>query len=473
MTAMSAPLAEPPSQSRVAPPVFVPPRTPVPERMPSPLAALRALRGDVLGLWPRAAYTDEVVSGRLFLKPFFLFNSVEAIQRILVDNFENYLRPPPTLRLLKPIVGDGLLLSEGESWRKQRRIVAPAFANPIVPILARHVATATREAIESLGGAGAVDLLAMAQQLALEIAARSMFSLDLGPLGAELRSTIESYRPKLGRPSVLDIVLPLATPSPRDVARRQFRSRWTRLMDQAIATRRIAPAADAPRDLFDLLKAARDPGSGQALSHEELRDQIATMILAGHETTALAIFWSAFLIAAAPDAQDRIAEEVRDLALDPDSVASALPRLAFTKAVVSEALRLYPPAFLIAREAAAADRCGGVAVPRGALVVISPWVLHRHQRRWEAPDAFRPSRFLGEPPPPRYAYMPFGAGPRVCIGAQFGLAEATLVVAMLVKAFEIHLADARPVIPAAVVSMQPSRPVPFHLIARRGGEARP
>ena len=465
---MNARLAIPAAPTPVAPSDFAPPRPPIPEHMPSFSGALRALGGDVLGLWPRAAYEEEFVAGRLFLKPFFLFNSVEAIQRVLVDNFANYLRPPPTLRLLKPIVGDGLLLSEGESWRKQRRIVAPAFANPIVPLLARHVASATQEALRGLEGS--VDLLAWAQQLALEIAARSMFSLDLGPLGAELRSMIEGYRPWMGRPGVLDIILPLAVPSPRDFARRRFRSRWTRLMDQAMATRTAAPSAGAPRDLFDLLKAARDPDSGQAFSHEELRDQVATMILAGHETTALAIFWSAYLIAAAPDAQDRIAAETRGLDLHS---ASALPRLVFTKAVVSEALRLYPPAFLIAREAADADRCGGVAVPRGALVIVSPWVLHRHRRRWEAPDVFRPSRFLGEQPPPRYAYMPFGVGPRVCIGAQFGLAEATLALAMLVKAFKVDLADSRAVVPAAVVSMTPERPVAFQLTPRCGAGAPP
>jgi cytochrome P450 len=433
------------------------------------LAALRALRRNVIGLWPRAAYEDEVVSGRLFSKPFVLLNGADAIQRVLVDNFENYRRPPPTVRILAPIVGGGLLLSEGDDWKKQRRIVAPAFANRFLPVLARHVASATHEAMAEVRAAGAdtADLLATAQRLALEIAARSMFSLDLGPHGAPLRSMIESYRPWLGRPGVLDILLPPSVPSPRDIVRRRFRSRWTRLMDAVIVARPEAPAEDAARDLFDLLKAARDPDTGLGLSPHELRDQVATMILAGHETTALAIFWSAFLVAAAPAAQARVAAEVRGLDLGRASAAAALHRLPFTRAVVSETLRLYPPAFLIARRAVAADRCGGVEIPRGALVIISPWVLHRHRRLWEAPDAFDPTRFLGDRQVPRYAYMPFGAGPRVCVGAQFGLAEAVLVLAILIQTFELGPADPRPVVPAAVVSMQPDRPVRFRLRPRR------
>jgi cytochrome P450 len=437
--------------------------------MPSPWAALRALRRDVLGLWPRAAYEDEFVRGHIFSKPFVLLNGADAIQRILVDNLENYRRPPPTVRILAPIVGGGLLLSEGEEWKKQRRIVAPAFANRFVPVLARHVASASHEIMSEILAAPAdmTDLLATAQRLALDIAARSMFSLDLGPRGGLLRSMIESYRPRLGRPGVLDIVLPSAVSSPRDIARRGFRSRWTRLMDAVVASRPDAPAEDAARDLFDLLKAARDPNTGLGLSPDQLRDQVATMILAGHETTALAIFWSAFLVAAAPAAQARIADEVRGLDLGPGAAGPALQRLPFTRAVVSEALRLYPPAFLIARQAEAADRCGAIEIPRGALVIISPWVLHRHQSRWPAPDAFDPTRFLGDRPVPRYAYMPFGAGPRVCVGAQFGLAEAVLVLAILVQTFELGLADMRPVIPAAVVSMQPERPVRFRLRPRR------
>ena len=199
------------------------------------------------------------------------------------------------------------------------------------------------------------------------------------------------------------------------------------------------PPTDTPRDLFDLLLAARDPETGEGFSPEQLRDQVATMILAGHETTAVTLFWSLMLLAGAPEEQRRVAERRAASRSTPDNAMAAMPRLVHTRAVINETLRLYPPAFTLAREAIGADRIGAIDMPRGAVLMIAPWVLHRHQRLWRDPDAFDPSRFMPDaPPPPRFAYLPFGAGPRVCVGAQFALAEATLVLAMLIREFRGH-----------------------------------
>ena len=160
------------------------------------------------------------------------------------------------------------------------------------------------------------------------------------------------------------------------------------------------------------------------------------MIVAGHETTAVALFWSLYLLAAAPAIQDRLAAEVGPLDLGPDAAAESLPRLVYTRAVVQEALRLYPPAFTLARQAIRADTAGGIPIPARTVVLIAPWVLHRHRLLWPEPETFDPSRFLPPAPPPdRFAYLPFGIGPRVCIGAQFALTEATLVLATLIQAF--------------------------------------
>jgi cytochrome P450 len=251
-------------------------------------------------------------------------------------------------------------------------------------------------------------------------------------------------------------------------------------MDEIIAARLSAPQADVgpsgkPRDLFDMLLAARDPETGEAFSRAQLRDQMATMIVAGHETTALTLFWSLYLLASSPADQERVAAEVRAIDFGPDAAAEALTKLAYTKAVVSEALRLYPPAFALARMATGPDRLCDVTVPRGALIMISPWVLHRHRRLWKDPDAFDPARFLGDAPlPHRYAYMPFGAGPCICIGAQFALTEACLVLAMIVQRFHVALADLTPVRPTAVIVTQPDHAAPFRLRPRdeQGGQRR-
>ena len=294
-----------------------------------------------------------------------------------------------------------------------------------------------------------------------------MFSLEMSWYGAALRKLTTEFAGRLGRPYFLDLMLPIAFPTPRDFVRARFRKRWIALMDEIIAARLAAPAGDKPRDLFDMLLAARDPETGAGFSHAQLRDQMATMIVAGHETTALTLFWSLYLLASSPAEQERVAEEVRTVELAPDAAADALAKLPYTKAVVNEALRLYPPAFALARMAIAPDRIGDVVVPRGALVMMSPWVLHRHSRLWNDPDAFNPSRFLGEAPlAHRFAYMPFGAGPRICIGAQLALTEACLVLAMMIQRFHVALADATPVLPVAVIVTQPDHAAPFRLHPR-------
>src|SRR5262249_12405222 len=251
-----------------------------------------------------------------------------------------------------------------------------------------------------------VDLLAAMQMLALEIAARSMFSLEMEQYGAALRAMIARFGTRLGRPYFLDMMLPIGIPTLHDVARRKFRSEWIALMDEIIESRLRAPRSEGARDLFDLLLAARDPETGAAFSRAQLRDQMATMIVAGHETTALTLFWSLYLLASSPADQERVAEEVRSIDLSPDGAADALAKLPYTNAAGNESLRLHPPAYALARMAGGPDRLGDVALPRGALIMMSPWVLQRHRRLWKDPDAFNPSRFLdGAPLAHRYAYM--------------------------------------------------------------------
>jgi unspecific monooxygenase len=238
-------------------------------------------------------------------------------------------------------------------------------------------------------------------------------------------------------------------------------------MESIVAERLRAPASETPRDLFDLLRAARDPETGQGFTPQALRDQVSTMLVAGHETTALTLFWSLYLLASVPAVQERLAEEVKDIEITPENAGEVLPRLSYSRAVVSETLRLYPPAFLVVREAIAEDSYAGVRIPPNSLVLIAPWVLHRHRKHWANPDSFDPDRFLeGAPTPPRYTYLPFGAGPRVCVGAQFAMAEAVLILAMMVQRFRITRADSEPVLPVAVITTHPSRPAPFRLQTR-------
>ncbi len=388
---------------------------------------------------------------------------------MLVENPENYRRSPAAVRVLRPLTGNGLLLSEGEDWRLQRRTIAPALAPRVLPMLARHILAVTDETIIALRlkAAAPVELFPIIQRAALEIAGRSMFSLEMGEFGAGLRAMIAEFGMRHARPYLLDLIVPASIPTPRDVGRWLFHRRWMRFMERIMRAREAVPPAPEARDLFDLLRAARDPETGRGFTPAQLRDQVATLILAGHETTGVTIFWALTLLAQSPAAQARVAEEARGLDLGAIVAGGDIPDLPYTRSVVSETLRLYPPAFTLTRMARGADRAGGVDLPRGSIILIAPWVLHRHRAYWSDPDAFDPDRFSADAPvPARFTYLPFGAGPRVCVGAQFALTEATLVLASLIKAFVVTLPGARPVVPVAVVTTQPDHSPEFALRTR-------
>jgi cytochrome P450 len=438
---------------------FVPPILPPPDKPLGMRAFLRVIRENALLMWPQAAYRDDAIVRPFLGRLNVLVNAPDAIRHVLMDNTANYRRSPASIRILRPIAGEGLLLSEGEAWKLQRRTIAPALAPRVMPMLARHIVTVTNETLDGLAAQaaqGPIDLLATMQFLSLEIAGRSMFSLEMQQHGPALRRLMGEYASRWSQAFLLDMLLPPSVPAPRDFGRARFRRRWMALIDGLIAERLAEPAPVADRDLFDLLRSARDPETGAGFSPGELRDQVATLLVAGHETTALVLFWALVLLAQAPAEAGWLAEEVRPVAVTPDGAMEALGRLRRTRAVVSETLRLYPPAFTLAREAIGPDRVGAIDLPRRSVVLIAPWVLHRHQALWREPAAFDPGRFMPDAPaPPRFAYLPFGVGPRVCVGAQFALTEAVLVLALLVRRFRVELADTRPVLPMAVVTTQP------------------
>jgi cytochrome P450 len=452
----------------VTPQPLVPPSPPRASETMNIFGRIAAIRRNAIESWGQRAYEEDIVQGRFFGHNSFILNTPDAIRHVLVDNYENYTRTPAGFRVLRPLVGDGLLIAEGRAWKHQRRTLAPAFTPRAVMPLVPHMIAATDETIAKLqDSCGApVDLREAMQRMTLEIAGRTMFSFGMSRHGAALRDFVMEYGDRLARPHFLDLVLPVGWPSPQDFSRARFRKRWTRFVAMLMAERRAAGKNEGapPRDLFDLMGAARDPESGEAFSDEQLGDEVATMILAGHETTATALFWSLYLLALDPATQEKLAAEVKGAAVDG---ALAIERLKFTRAVIDETMRLYPPAALIARTPTSADTIAGLPVKKGDLVLIAPWLLHRHEKLWSEPNAFIPARFMpGTPPPDRFAYLPFGVGARVCIGAHFALVEATLALAKLIGAFRVELLDKAPVMPVAVVTTQPDRSPMFRITRR-------
>jgi unspecific monooxygenase len=443
---------------------------PSPPRAPDDMTALgrmKAIRISPIGSWGQRAYEEDIVQGRFLRHSSFILNAPDAIRHVLVDNYENYTRTPAGLRVLRPILGEGLLIAEGRAWKHQRRTLAPAFTPRAVSTLIPYMVTATDETIAKLKTASnaPVDLREAMQRLTLEIAGRTMFSFGMDRHGAALRDFVIEYGERLARPHFLDLLLPLGWPTPQDFARARFRKRWTAFVGQLMAERRAAGKNEgAPaRDLFDLMGDARDPETGVAFTDEQLGDQVATMILAGHETTATALFWALYLLALDPATQEEVATEVQAATANG---ALDLERLKFTRAVIDETMRLYPPAFLIARAAAGPDKIAGRSVKPKDVILIAPWLLHRHEKLWRDPNAFIPQRFMTGTPPDRFAYLPFGVGARVCIGAHFALVEATLALAKIIAAFRVSLVDKEPVMPIGVVTTQPDRSPMFAITPR-------
>ena len=446
------------------------PAVPDPPEAPLSLRAfLRAIRTNTLTIWPRSAYHQDSTVRRFMGRTNVLLNAPDAIHHVLVGNPANYRRSPASIRILRPITGAGLLLAEGEDWKFQRRTVAPALTPRVMPMLGRHVATVTQTALARLDAQAnqPIDLLATMQTLALDIAGRSMFSLEMDQYGPPLRRLLTEFGASHAQPRLLDMLLPPAIPTPADIGRARFKQRWMALIETMLRARLETPQPDQPRDLFDLLRAARDPETGAGFSPAQLRDQIATLILAGHETTAVTLFWALIMLAEATTEQDWLASETAAVTIEPDTAAETVAMLDRTRAVVNETLRLFPAAFTIVREAIGGDRIGDLELPPRTLVMIAPWVLHRHHRLWPDPAYFRPVRFMpDQPPPPRFAFLPFGAGPRICVGAQFAMTEAVMVLAALTGRFRFTRDDTRPVLPVGIVTTQPDHPAKVRLTPR-------
>ena len=436
---------------------LVPPTASWPGRPLTGLRLIQAMRRNMLSIWGPRAYELPIIHGKLYGRERILVNDPAAIRRVLIENPAGYEKPAPTRRLTRPIIGEGVFLSEGAEWKRQRRVLSPAFTPAHVEQLTPHFADAAEGLIRTWVAKGRVQLFRTLQEAALDAASRSMFSLPIGGAGGRIAELVRVYASGPGRPNPFDMIAQnegdFSWFSP---GRRAFRRRWLKEVDQMVAARR-AQGSGGRTDLLELLMAARDSETGEALSNAEIRDQAATMLAAGFETTAGAMFWTLYLLSRDLGEQARIRAEIL---ADPPSASLAdvgrrWPRL---RRAVLEALRLYPSAPLLFRMALQPDRLLDVEVPAGAIVIIAPWIVHRHRKLWDQPDAFIPDRFEGKER--EYltggAYLPFGAGPRICIGASFALTEASIMLATLLGGYGVRLDDDRELEPRSLITTTPS-----------------
>jgi cytochrome P450 len=448
------------------------PPAPVPRAQAlGPISLLRVLANNPLEAWTTAHFEQPIVLSGMSIGRVAVVNDPAAIRRVLLDNCDNYKKDWLQRRVLSAGLIGGLLTVEGQDWRMQRRALAPLFARKTVMNFSRAMADVANGLVERLAECeGEVtDITVEATRVTLEVLERTIFSDGLGRGREDIRMAMKSYFETIGRIDPFDMLgVPDFVPRPGRWKLRPMLRLFESAIDTIISTRRERIANnpdDAPRDILSFLLEAADPETGEALSEAEVRANILTFIAAGHETTANCISWSLYLLSQSNQWRERVqAEADRELHGAVDGLAD---RLVETRAVIDETNRLYPPLSAISREAIGVDELAGERIETGTMIVIAPYVLHRHRALWTMPNSFDPNRFLGRSRDSidRFAYLPFGVGPRICIGATFAIQEASIVVAAIMRNFTLELAPGYNAWPMQKVTLRPKDGLP--MIVRR------
>ncbi|MBL0403130.1 cytochrome P450 [Microvirga aerilata] len=455
-------------------PLFRPPH-PRPRTEPLGMVAfLRAARENPLATWMEAHFEEPIVTGEGALGRMTVVNDPAVVRHILLDNAANYRKDDLQIRILAPGLGRGLVTAEGDEWRLQRRTIAPLFTPRTVggffPAMVEAAERLVRRWQRRRDGR-VVDASLDMTRVTLDVLERTIFTQGVPRDPDALGRAITRYFNSIGRVDPLDIFgFPDWVPRIGRLRARPSIQFFEETVNELINARKalLAQGAPAPRDLLTLLLEAADPETGKGLSDIEVRTNIITFIGAGHETTANALSWSLYLISQDERIRAKVEREVDEVLGEGPLEPHHLERLVYTRAVIDEAVRLYPPAPYMSRTAIADDAIGSVEIPAGSMVVIAPYVLHRHRTLWDQPDAFRPERFLTEERGriDRFAYLPFGAGPRVCIGASFSLQEAVIVLASIVRHMRLDLVQGHEVVPVQRITLRPGGGLPMHVTQR-------
>ncbi|CAM5764544.1 cytochrome P450 [Labrys miyagiensis] len=440
------------------------PNAPIPPaRRLGMLPAIRRLRTNPITVFAREAYEAPFLEIGM-RKRVVLVSEPDAITHILLDNAENYRKSRQQQSRLQPALGDGLVTSEGETWRNARAVTAPLFNPKAIGLLFDDMGVASQDMLERWDLRSStvrpLDLTAEFQRLTYEIVSRTIFSGALDEDRVDVHTHLAIYFDTVGRVDLASLFdLPSWWPSIAGWRARPSLTLFRSVVDRVVA-QRLAAGSHQPPDLLDRLILSHSPDSGKPLSASAVADNVLTFLVAGHETTANALAWAIYLLALFPDAEQRVLRELKDVCGTGAVQREQLGKLTYTRAVVNEVLRLYPPAPFMGRQAIADDDYGRYPVTGGTQIVISPWIVHRHRLLWDAPDEFRPERFLEGEAPARGAYIPFGLGPRICIGQGFALQEILTVLATVLPRFSFELVDPAQVFPHSRITLSPERGLP-------------
>jgi cytochrome P450 len=426
--------------------------------MKSPLAFVREATRD---------YGDVVRIGSMGRRHAILITHPSHVQHILQENNRSYIKGDNPIKL---IIGDGLAVAEGESWRRHRRLMQPAFHRQKIRELVGAMASAVGLARDRWAAHPAGEPLNISSEMTVltqRVMLNALLSVDTEAKSGELiNAWNEVHRFLTGRLFSM-VNLPLALPFPSHM---RFR-RAMRTLDGALAEilAKRHGIEDGPADLLSLLLAARDEVTGKGMSDQELRDELMTMFAGGFETSAVVLAWAWLLLARHPEAQAKLAAEVDSVLEGREPTSDDIPQLKYTKMVLDETMRLYPGVWIFTRTNIKADTIGGYSIPEGSLIFVCAYATHRHPAIWEDPEVFNPERFAeGSPDRPRFAFYPFGGGPRQCIGDTFAMVEMQLVLAMMTQRFELRPEPGLVVEPEPMFTLRSRPEIRMTLHERRG-----
>jgi cytochrome P450 len=410
---------------------------------------IREFQQDRLGflLRLRQEYGD-IVHFRLFKSDIYLLSRSHMIKQVLVDHHKRYYKGRAYQRI-RYALGNGLLTSEGDFWLRQRRLVQPSFHRKKLESLPPVITAVAEEMLESWRAIASkgepVDINSEMMRLALTIVSRALFKTDVGDKAQEVADSLNILMEQSQRRIQNPLLLPPILPTRDDRIFRRAVNTLDEIVYGIIDNRRRS--AEEDNDLISSLIAATDADTGERMTDQQLRDEVITLFLAGHETTANALSWTWYLLSKYPEVERKLFSELEQVLGGRAPTLSDLTNLQYTRMVIDESIRLYPPAWLISRTAREDDVIDGVMIPAGSIAFLSPYVTHRHPAYWDNPEGFDPERFSKHnlEDRPDFAYFPFGGGPRLCIGNNFALMEAQLVMATLVQHFRVELVPGHPI----------------------------
>ncbi|KKN79506.1 hypothetical protein LCGC14_0339650 [marine sediment metagenome] len=445
------------------------PPAPIPHAEPLGFASfLKTASRNPIEIWGTRAFKEPYIRGTWLGVPNIVVNDPKGVRHCLVENAANYVMQPLRQRILRPLLRDGLLTAEGALWRRTRKAIAPVFTPRNIAGFTETMQARSEVFAERMAGrvGETVDGSHEMTLLTFDILQATLFTDDIAGDGETFATSTQAFLGSMGRIDPLDLLgAPAFLPRLRRIKGRRSMTHFRGLIAATIEGRRARIARDpegAPNDLLSLLIKA------DGLSANEIEDNIITFIGAGHETTARSLAWTLYLLSQAPAEQAAVEAELDSVLPTLSHPSEWVDRLVYTRAVFEEALRLYPPAPSLNRTALAPDRVGDVEIPAGATVLVMPWLIHRHEMLWDRPDHFIPSRFLpgNRETIDRYQYLPFGVGPRVCIGASFALQEGVIALAALLKHLRFDYAGSSPPEVVQRITVQPLGGLPLR-VARR------